>query len=309
MKRTVQSLFVAILIPSAVSLFAAPPGAIPSPKAQKEALAPEGVRPGGFRPAMMRRFGGGRDSMTSGPVANIRQLMSNELKNVPLLGDKIRDLMQIHQERMVLQRQRQQIAMSSEEPTDEVLKRFHELLRREDQLTSKVQALTGDLARDAEKIRKQVLRRQQEIDSQIAQLREVRPDSKEPAATGDIRNLARAKRLYDFVLELLNSLESEQNSQEWPSKLMRGLWAQDEIDSHVAEQARRQLQQIQHDQEDLRRRIEQIDERLQDLTELLDAAAAQRRWRERREPRESEGRPPQRPSKPSPAPAKPPDAR
>ena len=212
----------------------------------------------------------GRDFPTSGPAAAYRQFLMEELKNVPLLESKIRDLMQMQQERTNLSRQRSQLAdPSGDKPSEEQLREFHRLLRREDDLTSRQEGLLHDFIRDSGQIQAQIAARREEIRSKL--------DGK-PEVGGDLdtRNLWRARRMYDFLAQRLERLEEEPDRAEVLRSLLRGIWNTDEVDPQMAEQARKRLNQIQQDQEELRRRMNQIDDQVEQLQELLDRAGQRR---------------------------------
>lgn len=261
MKRV---LIAALAMGLSVSAWSQPKPLVESRDAASPAVSERpgiGARSGGFR----RPFPG-RDFATSGPAAAHRQFLMEELQNVPLLQEKVRALIQLMGDRQAIARERMELAEPGSRPTAEQLKAWHDLLKREDALTSRQEEVVHDFVRDSGELQKQISRRRDVIRQKLE------------SATGgtsetDTRNLWRARRMYDFLLQRLAKLEDEPDQEDFMRNMMRGMWSSEDMDPATADQVRRRLTQIVQEQEELRRRMNQLDEQVNDLREVLERSS------------------------------------
>lgn len=220
----------------------------------------------GMRPSGGRHFGGFHDGFTSG--GGFRQRMLEEIRHVPLLEKRLKAMMEIQQERASLQHARDQFARRTEKPSSSQLNEFHDLLRREDLLTSQQEQLISQLLRDADKIQEQIAKRRADITKRQAELKS-RPQT--PDIGGELRLLERSAGLYQFLDDKIDDLrENPQQQTDLLRRLTKGMWFVGEADPHMTEQVRRRLQQVQEDQDSLRHRMDEIDGQINELKELLD---------------------------------------
>jgi hypothetical protein len=252
----------------------------------QEALEP--VQPetrGSGRQTYMRRYP--PREVTSGPLAAARRAFDEEVKNVPLLDEKIRALMDLQQERQAIWREKQRVALSGV-PLSEQIPAFHELARREDALTTRQTELINSFARDADRILQQIRQRRTELNTELQQLRLDRGTDESVGPRE--REIARSTRMYGVLIERLGDVSPDAEPTEWMRQFARAFWAGDEMDEQFVEQARRRLNELEQDKEDMRRRLDQLDERVEELRELLESVG-------RREPpvrRPGAGPPPRR---------------
>ena len=239
---------------------------------------PPGPAPGQPRAASSRspmgRMGFGMRDRDSTATANFRQHMLTELHQVPLLESKLQKLLQIQQERTTLQRQRQQLALSTSKPTEDVMREFHMLLEHEDALTSAQKSVLAEFVRDADPIRDQIDKRRKELAAQQEEMRKASGDTAVPfGGTPEMRRLVRQQRAYDFLYERLGNLRDNPNQPDWVRGFLRGMWGPEELDARMAEQFRRRLQELEQDQDELRRRLDVLDGKASELREILEAVA------------------------------------
>lgn len=206
---------------------------------------------------------------TSVPLAALRQAMAEELKNVPLLDEKIREIVSLQQERMTLIRERQKFANDPGRPSQAEIREFHELLEREDKLTTRQRDLIAGFARDAESLRQEAQKRLDEINGELQELKNKR-DAGEPPAVARERELGRFSRFYSLFLERLDDLKERPDDPDWMRRFGRAFWAGD-LDPQSADQLRRRLTEIEQDREELRRRCDQIDARIGELREMIES--------------------------------------
>lgn len=241
------------------------PPAPPAAEAQP-ARAPERTTPRRWRQWLTNR-----DPMSS-PVLQLRRLLNEEFANLPTLREKLSELLELQQEHLTLQRLRERIARGTGQPTDEQLRQFHELLAREEALSSRSAALVKSFQRDRAKLLDEIAARRQVIENKLDELRNKAPSEPSPKQSEELRNLYRARRVYAHLAERLKQLDETGSAMDWQNRLLRGLWSPEEVDPRVVEQARERLRQLEHEQQELRERLDDLREQLEDLREILSAA-------------------------------------
>lgn len=190
----------------------------------------------------------------------------NEMKHVPTLDARLRGLLQVQQQKMALQRERREFIEDSGIASDVVLRRFHDLLKREDVLTSRQQEMIGLIRADVDKIQNEIAKRRAELARQTES--PVKEETRFSAYL-ERRRLQRMIRFYDSLSESLAKLKEDENESEWIRRISRGGWPAEEIDAEVLEQSRRRIQQLVQEQEELRRRMQELDLQINELDELL----------------------------------------
>ncbi|MGC8740811.1 MAG: hypothetical protein ACP5QZ_06285 [Candidatus Sumerlaeaceae bacterium] len=216
---------------------------------------------GGHGP-LWRRMWLEREGRTTDPLG-LRADLWEELHRVPTLAKHLQAFVAIQKERMKLQREREQIARSSERPAAEQLARFHEVLKREDELNTQSIALLSQLKADRRII-------EQEVKLRLDQLDEHPAPAEHQATKGEGTPMAkRWRRYYGAVLAQLDRLDEAGNAGEWFGALTRAMWQQERTSQEAIEGALRQLDRLQREQDELRRRLENVQNQLDDLTELL----------------------------------------
>jgi DNA repair exonuclease SbcCD ATPase subunit len=205
-------------------------------------------------------------------MLQLRRLLNEELANLPTLREKLNALFELQQEHLALQRLREKIARGSGQPTNEQLRQFHDLLAREEALSSRSAALVTSFQRDRARLLDEIAARRQAIEDRLEELRNKAPAELSPKASEELRNLYRTRRMYAHITERLNQLDEIGSSTDWQNRLLRGLWSPEEIDPRLVEQARERLRQLEHEQQELRERLDDLREQLEDLREILSAA-------------------------------------
>jgi chromosome segregation ATPase len=256
--------------------FGQPPLPIPVPPGPDQNLPQPDLEPRERPPRFegFRRGAVARDMFSSGGQGMMmRQFVSEELSHVPSLQSKLQRVIQLQQEKANLeQKLRQSVQGAGRETrwTD-----FHELLGRQDAVTTKMLELLAEFSRDSDRLHEEVARRRQEIGSQIDELRRNRPEGTGEARddTPEMRTLNRGLRFYDFVLDRLAVLHENPQRIEWLRSLLRGSLGNDTADMQVVQQALRRLQQLEQDQEELRRSMQQVEGQIAELRETLEAVS------------------------------------
>lgn len=213
----------------------------------------------------------GRDGGTSWSMVGQMQATLEEFKHVPLLDKDITPLVKLQQERYALAVARQHAVSGqrADRPSDSELKAFHDLLRKDDELTSRQQELLQALSRDADAIQQQIGQRRQEIAQRLKELSKQPPSS---TVSQEMRALSRANRAYDFVADRLANVQERPLAADWLRRFMHGMLSGDEPDPQMLDQFRRRLQQIEQDQEELRRKAAQLDQQIDEIQDLLEHA-------------------------------------
>lgn len=212
-----------------------------------------------------------RDGPTTGSSgAGFRQAMMEDLRDhVPLLHAQMQAVFAIQQERQHLQVQKREAARASER-SEAKLQRFHELVRRDDTLTSRQRALLVETAAGAEAIRAQVALRRSELEARLLELESdelENPERAQDAETTEIRFLTRAIRTYGFLDSRLAALQENPRNPEWMRPLLKGMFfaGGESDDSRRGDGTERRLQQLQEEEENLRRRLHWIQREIEAL--------------------------------------------
>ncbi|MGI8905855.1 MAG: hypothetical protein ACR2IE_05110 [Candidatus Sumerlaeaceae bacterium] len=245
-------------------------------------MPPDGSR--NFRsPAGARNFPGFRDPGSSSPLVMFRQFLRDEMKNVPLLAPKVSDLADIQQQRNVLQKERAQIADDRSLSSEQSLRKFHDLLKREDNLNNRQKSLLESFVNDAPRIQKQIAERRQQIQAKLKQLPEPLEDDGTEALTPqrtEARNLMQSARLYEFLDARMTSLQENPERVDMLQRFFKGMPNFDEPERGGGyEEARSRLQQIQLEQEKLSERMDRLDEEIRQLRQVLRNPVGTQRWR------------------------------
>lgn len=254
---------------------------------------PQGDSSRTFRsPAGVRNMPLFREGSSSGPMVMFRQFMREELKNVPALDPVITDLVEIQQQRNLLQRQRSQIADDRTLSSDESLRKFHDLLKREDELNVRQREVLQKLLHDGPVIQKQIADRKKYIQKR---LQELAPSGQPPVSVGtpgeeqtEFHNLSHAARLYEFLGSRMTSIQANPDRIELLNRFFKGMPNMDETSPDTLQHARERLQQIQQEQDELADRMDQLEDELRQLRQLLRVpgsagSGSAQRWRKGRD--------------------------
>lgn len=225
-----------------------------------------------FRRSEGRGSGLFRDKHTSSPGEAYRNFTQNELKNVPLLQSQLEALSQIQQERSNMQRERNQVADDRSLSPDAALRKFHDLLRREDTLNERQKDLLSRMVRESEAVERQIGVRRAEIERTLA-LNSV-PDLEDgdTPTTEQLerRSLRRTLRMYDFFQSRIKDLRQNPERLDLLHRFFRGIPPGDDgSEGKMVEQARRRLEEIQQEQGDLEKRLERLNGEVRELRQLL----------------------------------------
>ncbi len=223
-----------------------------------------------------KRFWLERDNMTTGGKG-LRAAFWQELHNVPTLEKYLRDFGKLQRERAMLEQRRREVAQRSDLPSDEALRRFHQILRQEDELTSQAAQLLAELRKERETIAREVRER-------LEALEQTGDHAKKE--WGGRWMVPRWKRFYRGILEKLESEELASSPNEWLGGVFRDFMALDRAAEPTVEGALRQIEKLQREQEELRWHLESIQSQLDDLAELLMAVRHGEGRREQRQARE-----------------------
>lgn len=211
-----------------------------------------------------------RDDVTTPPTGlSFRLAMMRDLElHVPLLHEKLQAFGAIQDERQKLQIQKRQVAQTSGR-SEVRLKRFHDLLRREDLLTSRQRALYAETARDAERIRNQIAKRRSRIEAHLRDL-ELRGEELRPTDPGpdhpEFRFLTRALRVYETLEQKLDARAENRNRPDWVRPLFRGLIPPEDEPAGIRnDHAERRLKHLRAERDELRRRLMQVQREIDEL--------------------------------------------
>jgi hypothetical protein len=265
-----------------------PGGANPdNPRFVQPRAAGEGNR--GFRsPAGTKNWPLFREPGTSAPLTMFRQFMREEMKNIPTLEPRLTELVEIQQQRTLLQKQRAQIADDRSLNSEESLRKFHDLLKREDDLNNRQKGVLQALIKDAPQIQKQIGDRKSKIQERLHELGAEAPEPGEPQPAdlpeqAEIRNLNHAAKLYDFLSGRITALQANPDRVELLNRFFKGLPNSDEPDGPSIEKARTRLDQLQQEHDNLSDRMERIESELRELRQYLRSngagAGGGQRWR------------------------------
>ncbi len=218
----------------------------------------------------------GRDRDTSDSRSSMREFMQAEMTQVPALTNVWRGVQEVQQDRLILAREREEIARSSSGDTREQLRRFHDNLAREDALTSRLQDIAREASLVSDAAEKQILARRAELQKQLdSGSDDSTTKNSDPDSTGTTRNLRMAIRLYDVMLERLPALKENPGDAAAVQRLFgRTSWFSEDLDPILIGQAQRRLRQLEQEANDLRRRAEQLESQVTQMRELLEAASA-----------------------------------
>lgn len=217
---------------------------------------------------------------------------------MPTFQKHLREFIEIQKQRMTLEQKRREIALATDKPTDTLLTEFHELLRREEVLSSRSADLLRRIRGDRAAIEREIQERLEQLDKAA----ESRSRDTLPSRPYEPAPWPRARHFYTFVLDHLGRLDSVPTASEWFSALGRAAWDAERTNRATIEAAVRQLERLQHEQEDLRRRLDKVQDAIDDLAELLAALQSREPRREKAppklprgdtRPRESRGRNPE----------------
>lgn len=177
------------------------------------------------------------DAGTSLAPGSIRRAALDELRTVPLLETKVRAMISLQMDRRRLQEEKRRAAMDARRGGDpKNLGRFHEVVRLEDELTSRQQRLLAETVRDADAIRAQVAARRGAVAARMAALETsvaAGNDSANPADPGrtrsgpfspqaiELRWMSRLNFVYEAVEERLANLESNPRQPDWARPILR----------------------------------------------------------------------------------------
>jgi hypothetical protein len=266
--------------------------------------------PRSSRSNLAARFPGFHDFVTTGGGASLRQSFMEEMRHVPTLEPKLQRLMRVQQEKQAVRQKLEQTARLTNRPSSELWREFHDLLAKQDELTSQQTEIVSDLQRDADVIQDELVARRNEVS---ARLEELRRSGKEGAdQRPESRSQSRILRMYDMLIERMPALKESPSEGEWVLGFMRGMHVpMDGVDPRVLEQARSHLQQLEQDCDELRSRMRTIEEQIGELRELLDVAASPSSRRSGRTVPDRTTRPGTQPSRRRPGTARealPPDA-
>lgn len=234
--------------------------------------SPEDKDRGRFRHGGPQGSGFFRDRHTSGPGEMYRAFFQNELKNVPLLQQHLGALWQIQQKRLELQRERDQVADNRTLRPEVALRRFHDLLGREDKLNEQQKELFGQVIRDAGRIQQQITARRQQIEQQLGSSQV--PDTGEGKAPSpeqiERKNLRRALRMYDFFQGRIEEVRKNPERIDLLNRFLRNVPPADEMaEGRMVDHARRRLEEIQREQQELEARLDHLQNEVRELRQML----------------------------------------
>lgn len=267
-------------IVGAVVLVSGVVAAQPAPRGERVGEILEqrrGIGPGRFA---LNRFGQPNppveDEATTGPRGWMKWGggLPEDLKNVPALDTPLREMLEIHQERLQLARQRQAIALDRSRPSGEIVKEFHELLRREDELTSRQRTVLAGLLKNLDSVQEQVARRREALrrEMELAAGGEVGEGRSAP----DSRRLWRALRFYDMIGPRLEVLARDPDRPDALRMLLRGGFETEGLDPAGAETLRVQLREVRQQQERLQRKMQELEQQIDEISDVLAALEHQR---------------------------------
>ena len=294
-----------LLIGCVGTTLAQPPGpgagnTLPPPPDSGRSMQPrnpgEGMRSfrssAGVRNLPLYREGGG----TSSPLAVFRRLLQDEVKNVPALVPRLNELLEVQQQRNALQKQRAQVADDRSLSSEESLRKFHDLLKREDELNTQQKTVFESMLRDAPVIQKQIAERRKQIQQRIQELGPQQPsENNEPPTLEqeEARSLGRASRFYEFLDSRVTSLQAHPDRLEMLNRFFKGMPNIEEPDAQTIEKARVRLDQIQQEQDELADRLDKLEDEVRELRQFLRGPGGGQRARNRERevpvPAEAEG--------------------
>lgn len=246
------------------------------------------------------------DTWTTGPRGGFKfgSGLPEELKNVPALDAPLREMVEIQHERMQLARQRQFIAGDRSRPSGVIMREFHELLRREDELTSRQRSVMERLVGDLDVIQDQVAKRREALRREMESAPAGEPgEGRSPA---EARRLWRALRFYDTIGSRLETLAKDPDRQDALRTLLRGGLDTEGLDSAGVETLRNQLREVRQQQERLQRKMHELEQQIDEMSDVLDALDRERPGKsDAAVPKPNLPTPPTAPAGPTPAPPQP----
>jgi len=162
----------------------------------------------------------GRGERHSSPE-EFRQQMKAELAQIPTLNKHMDRLMDIQSERYRLQSQRRSVASEQREDRGAIVKQFHELLRRDMELSEESRKVVQQIIKDMKTIQKELDARQAVLQKQIEATNTSTDDSS--TSSTEVRAFRRSQRYLDFLRKKLRDLESHPDRLDLLSRMLRGI--------------------------------------------------------------------------------------
>jgi hypothetical protein len=240
----------------------------------------QGERPRGHRWSGGRDFPFLREGHTSSPLMIYKQYLQEEMSHIPTLEPKVRKLIELQQRRMQIQKERAGLAENRQAPAGDSLKRFHALLKEEDEVNSQQKQALDEMAREADPIRKEIAARRQDVKAKFDALEAERPpqdtkpedgrDRPDDPKERERRSLGRTLRFYGFLDDRMDDLKKGKNRDYLVNRFFKGMPMGDSAqDGRMSEQLRQRIVDIERQQDRLTHQMDELNKELELVRGLL----------------------------------------
>lgn len=198
-----------------------------------------------------------------------RQMMRAELVNIPRLNKRMDRLMSIQAERYTLQSERRMVGTEQGPDRSVIIKKFHELLRRDLELSEESRQIVQQIIKDMPAIQREMGDRRDEVRKELEKENLKVGDGVGATSSTEARNLRRSQRYLDFLDQKLKDLETHPERLDLLSRMLRGIPMDDglppENPPEIPVSPADQLEDLKQKRRHLQRQLRQVED---DITEL-----------------------------------------
>lgn len=196
-----------------------------------------------------------------------RQMMKAELEHLPRLNKRMQRLMEIQAERYTLQSERRMVATEQGPDRAAIVKKFHELLRRDMQLSEESRKIVQQIIKDMPIIQKEMSERRSDIKETIDRENKLSADG--ATSSTSARDLRRSQRYLDFLDQKLKDLETRPERLDLLSRMLRGIPFDDGPPPgnprEVPLKPEEQLNELKQKRRHLQRQLRQVEDNIDQL--------------------------------------------
>jgi len=154
-----------------------------------------------------------------------RRLMKAELDQIPSLKPRMDRLMDIQAQRYELQKQRRDVASQDGPNREATIKKFHELLRKDMELTEESRRIMKQMSQDSKAIQQDMDKRRGEL-NRLLNDENTKPENAETSSKA-AQDYRRSLRYVDFIDRKLSDLNTRPERFDLLSRMLRGLPMED----------------------------------------------------------------------------------
>lgn len=186
-----------------------------------------------------------------------RRLMKAELDQIPSLKPRMDRLMDIQAQRYELQKQRRAVASQEGPNRDATIKKFHELLRKDMELTDESRRIMKQMSQDSKAIQQDMDKRRGELNRLLAE-ENTKPENSETSSKA-AQDYRRSLRYVDFIDRKLSDLNTRPERFDLLSRMLRGLPIEDPGEMGPPPKSQT-LDELQDRRKHLQRQLREVEE-------------------------------------------------